>query len=67
MKEQVGEAAGKVWQALSEHGELEFLQLVKLVQESDKLVHQSLGWLAREDKIEMRIKGNRTLISLTKS
>ena len=66
MKERIGEAAGKVWQVLSEHGELEFTRLAKLVQERDSVVHQSLGWLARENKIEMRPKGNKTLITLAK-
>jgi hypothetical protein len=64
MKEQIGETAGKVWQALSEHGELDLARLAKLVHENEKMVHQALGWLAREDKIDIHLKGNRTVISL---
>jgi hypothetical protein len=64
MKEQIGETAGKVWQALLEHGELDLTRLAKLVQENEKAIHQALGWLAREDKIEIHLKGNKTTISL---
>jgi len=64
MKEYIGETAGKVWQALSEHGELDFARLTKLVKENEKTLHQALGWLAREGKIEIYLKGNKTLISL---
>lgn len=64
MKEQIGETAGRVWQTLSEHGELDLARLTKLVQENEKTVHQALGWLAREDKINIHLKGNKTTISL---
>ncbi|MFZ1684126.1 MAG: winged helix-turn-helix domain-containing protein [Candidatus Zixiibacteriota bacterium] len=64
MKEQIGETAGKVWQALSEHGELDLARLMKLVHEDEKAVHQALGWLAREEKIDIHLKGNKTTISL---
>ncbi len=66
MKEHIGETAGKVWQALSEHGELDLPRLTKLVQENEKAIYQALGWLAREDKIDLHIKGNRTMITLAK-
>jgi hypothetical protein len=64
MKEQIGETAGKVWQALSEHEELDLVRLTKLVHENEKTVHQALGWLDREDKIDIHLKGNKTTISL---
>jgi len=66
MKEQIGEAAGKVWQALSEHGELDLARLSKLVKENEKTIHQALGWLAREGKIDLYIKGRTTIITLAK-
>jgi len=52
IKNQVGETAGRVWRALSENGPYTVAQLRKLIGGSD-LVNFALGWLAREDKIEI--------------
>jgi hypothetical protein len=54
LKGQVGETAGKVWNALSSEGPLTLRELKKKVTngESD-LVSLALGWLAREDKIDI--------------
>ena len=50
---QVGETAGKVWHALSSVGPQTPAQLKKRVDGSSELVSFALGWLAREDKIEI--------------
>ena len=50
---QVGETAGKVWHALSSVGPQTLAQLKKRVDGSGELLSFGLGWLAREDKIEM--------------
>lgn len=50
---QIGETAGAVWTALSEHGTLSTAKLVKEVDCPRDLVMQALGWLAREDKISI--------------
>jgi hypothetical protein len=50
---QVGETAGKAWQALSSAGPLTMAQLKKRVDGSGELLSFGLGWLAREDKIEI--------------
>jgi hypothetical protein len=50
---QVGETAGNVWQALSSAGPQTLAQLKKRVNGSGELVGFGLGWLAREDKIEI--------------
>jgi len=50
---QVGETAGKVWHALSSVGPQTLAQLKKRVNGSSELVSFALGWLAREDKIEI--------------
>ena len=47
------ETAGKVWQALSSVGPQTLAQLKKRVNGSGELVSFALGWLAREDKIEI--------------
>ena len=53
MNSQVGETAGKVWQALSSAGPLTLAQLKKKVDGSGEFLSFGLGWLAREDKIEI--------------
>jgi Winged helix-turn-helix domain (DUF2582) len=53
IKAAVGETAGKIYQALSSGGPQTVSQLKKKVDGSGELVNFALGWLAREDKIEM--------------
>jgi winged helix-turn-helix protein DUF2582 len=53
MNGQVGETAGKVWHALSSAGPQTLAQLKKKVNGSSELLSFALGWLAREDKIEI--------------
>jgi hypothetical protein len=50
---QVGETAGKVWHALSSAGPQTLKELKKKVDGPDELLNFGLGWLAREDKIEI--------------
>ena len=67
MKEQIGMTAGRIWERLRTDGELNLSQLPKILNENSALVYQALGWLAREDKIEYRTMGSKTLISLSKT
>ena len=53
INEKVGEAAGKVWHALSSEGPQTVAQLKKQLNGSSEVVTFALGWLAREDKIEI--------------
>jgi len=53
IKEQVGVTAGKVWQVLSDFGPQTVAQLKKRLNGSGELVGFALGWLAREDKIDI--------------
>lgn len=64
MKDEIGETAGKVWQALREHGTSDLGRLTKQVHESEKIVLLALGWLARENKVEIRSKKSTIMISL---
>jgi len=50
---QVGDTAGKVWRLLSNHGPQNLTQLKKGLNSSGKLVALALGWLAREDKVDI--------------
>jgi hypothetical protein len=53
MREQVGEAAGKIWHALNDFGPQTTAQLKKKLNGSSELVDFALGWLAREDKVDI--------------
>jgi hypothetical protein len=53
MKENVGVTAGKVWHMLNDSGPQTLAQLKKKLNGSGELVGFALGWLAREDKIEI--------------
>ena len=61
---QIGETAGMVWRALSEHGPLSTAKLVKTVGQPRDVVMQALGWLAREDKICIEDQGRSRVVSL---
>lgn len=51
--EQVGVTAGKVWHVLKDSGPLTVAQLRKKLNGSGDLVGFALGWLAREDKVDI--------------
>ncbi len=50
---QVGETAGKVWHLLNDSGPQTVSQIKKKLNGSGELVGLALGWLAREDKIDI--------------
>ena len=54
LKHEVGATAGKVWHVLSSEGPLTMAELKKKVDGQGDLVSLAIGWLAREDKIEIR-------------
>ena len=51
--EQVGTTAGMVWHLLKDSGPLTVTQLKKKLNGSGDLVGFALGWLAREDKVDI--------------
>jgi hypothetical protein len=53
MQNEIGETAGKVWQALSDEKPQAVIQLKKKVKAPNELLFLALGWLARENKIEI--------------
>jgi hypothetical protein len=53
----IGEAAGKVWEFLNEHGEANLNQIKKKVKADPDLILQAVGWLAREEKLQIEKKG----------
>jgi hypothetical protein len=53
----IGETAGRVWRTLDEEGELRLAALKKQIDVSDALLYMAVGWLAREDKLEVEAEG----------
>ena len=50
---QVGETAGEVWRLLNSEGPQTFAQIKKKSRGTDEILRFAMGWLAREDKIEI--------------
>ncbi len=65
MGNRIGETAGKVWHALNEHGQQELPQLAKMINEKGLLVHAAVGWLAREEKVDICMEGKKVTVKLS--
>lgn len=57
----IGETAGAIWRVLSEKGPLSTAKLIKEVDAPRDVVMQALGWLAREDKIDIDDSRSKTV------
>jgi Mn-dependent DtxR family transcriptional regulator len=64
MIENIGEVAGEIWNYLDTNGETTLANLKKELDVKPDLANLSLGWLAREGKINFEKKGATTKISL---
>ncbi len=53
MSGEIGQVAGKIWNALQGHQDMTPTNLKKATGADDKLLWLALGWLAREDNIEI--------------
>lgn len=53
MEEQIGKASGIIWQYLDAHSETTLSKLRQETKLSDDLLLMGLGWLAREDKVNL--------------
>ena len=62
----IGETAGKVWKFLDEKGEASLTQLKKGLKADPNLILQAIGWLAREDKLQIQKKDRYIIYSLKK-
>jgi hypothetical protein len=54
MQEEIGKTAGTIWHALNTRGELSLSELKKAVKGKEPTFDWAIGWLAREDQIEIR-------------
>jgi Winged helix-turn-helix domain (DUF2582) len=50
---QIGETAGAIWHALSKEGPLNMAALMEEVDAPQSVFFMAVGWLAREDKLEI--------------
>jgi hypothetical protein len=50
---QIGDTAGTAWRALADHGPMSLAKLVERVGGNRDVLMQAVGWLAREDKVDI--------------
>jgi hypothetical protein len=61
---QIGETAGMVWHVLNAKGPQTIAKLVKEIDAPRDVVMQGLGWLAREDKVNIEEEARTRVVSL---
>ena len=61
---QVGETAGAVWRLLDESGPQTFAELKRKLDGSGDLLAFAIGWLAREDKLQIQPEKKSYLLQL---
>ena len=65
MIEKIGSVAGAVWTALSESGAMNAKDLKKACKiKTDKDLYLAMGWLLREDKLNVMEEGKEISLSL---
>lgn len=62
--EQIGETAGLIWHTLLDSGPTPITKLIKRIDAPRDLVMQGIGWLAREEKIDIEATGRSKFVSL---
>lgn len=66
MVEQIGQAAGQIWQMLSQaKNPVNITDVPKKTKLTSQLAYQGMGWLAREGKLQYEQKGRSIYVSLT--
>ncbi|ADV45074.1 winged helix-turn-helix domain-containing protein [Bacteroides helcogenes] len=63
-KEEIGLNAGMVWHLLSDNAKWSYRTLKEKAGLGDRELGAALGWLAREDKIEIHQEGDELYVSL---
>ena len=62
MMETIAQSAGQIWHYLDENGEVTLEKMKKDLDLQGNFAELGLGWLAREDKVELEKKGRYTKI-----
>ena len=53
----IGDAAGKVWEYLDKNGPSSVTKIATDTEISKNDMQRAIGWLAKEDKLEVEVKG----------
>lgn len=61
---EIGAAAGKVWKFLDKHGASSITKVVTETGLSKTDAQRAIGWLAKEDKLDIEMKGRTETLSL---
>ena len=64
LEEQIGFSAGEIYNYLSENGVTSFSKMKKDLDLKGNFADLGLGWLARENKVEIHQKGPAVKVSL---
>ena len=64
MEREIGEAAGKIWEALHSNGSMSNSRIARHTRLSGRLTDRAIGWLAREGKIVRERKKRSEMIRL---
>jgi len=65
MQDEIGNAAGVVWEFLDQHGDTALVTLKERTGLSEGILFMALGWLAREEKVNLLKEGRTIRVSLT--
>jgi len=57
MLSEIGDAAGKVWQFLDTNGPSSVTKITTETGLGKNDIQRAIGWLAKEDKLEVELKG----------
>jgi len=66
MRDAIGEAAGKVWQYLDTNGEASVTKVTSETGLGKNEVQRAIGWLLKEDKLNIEAVGRTETLSLKK-
>lgn len=64
MSQTIGEAAGKIWAFLDENGPSSPSKVSKETGIAKNDLQRAIGWLAREEKIDIELNGRMETLSL---
>ncbi len=66
MIQSIGELSGKVYQTLDANGEMTITKLKNTLNSDAFLLNAAIGWLAREDKLDLIKSGRSVKVALRK-
>lgn len=64
MSNQIGDAAGKIWEFLDKNGATSVSKVTNETKLTRNDVQRAIGWLAKEEKLNFEMEGRTELLSL---